>query len=100
LSKPSAQETSLDSGGVVVAVWMQPAAASHESSVQKFESSQLTGATSQAPLESQNPARHLSATAQSRGWFVHDPATQPSTVQAAPSSQSALVLQQPAIGEP
>jgi hypothetical protein len=44
--------------------------------------SPLTGAVSQSPFALQKPARHRSATAQSRGWLAQVPLLQVSTVPA------------------
>ena len=69
--------------------------------MQTLPSSQLTDVVPHAPVAaSQNPATHLSATAQSGGGLAQCPSVQLSTVQASPSSQSALVAQHPAIGVP
>jgi len=76
-------------------------AGSQESTVQGFESSQLTGVLAQAPVAgSQKPARQRSDTAQSNRSLVHVPATQRSRVHASPSPQVGSLEQQPTMAVP
>src|SRR5687768_12791091 len=90
LSTSSRQEISNGSGGLAVGTWVQPETASQESSVQTFESSQLTSVVSQAPSAPalQNPARHLFSTSQLRAGFWQLPRKHASSVQGSPSAQS------------
>src|SRR5438045_7412858 len=101
LSAPSAQEVSFAWGGWDVGCDTQPLSGLQKSSVQTFASSQLTGAVMQAPVAaSQNPATHLLATEQSRGWLAQRPATHVSVVQASASLHWASVVQHPAMALP
>jgi hypothetical protein len=102
LSCPSAQDTSVGSGGFCVGELLQPAMGSHESSVQTFESSQLTGVVAHAPpcAGSQKAARHLFSLVQLFGGLKQMFPVHASTVQSSLSEQSALVVQHSSTGVP